>query len=317
MSQPLISICIPAYERVDFLKRLLDSITIQTFKDYEVIIVDDSQTDKIKDFVRGYPAPFKLVYYKNEISIGSGRNMHECRKYATGEWIKIVHDDDWFTSASSLQEFANATEHGADIKYIFSGYRSFYESTGKLANSTITQQYFQRLISDPSVIYGKNIIGPPSVLMIHKSVEMFYDINLKWFIDVEYYYRILHSHQPVVYLTRPLMSVSFNDSQITSYAKTDPFIVIPETLYILNKYKKGATSHIAAYDGWWRVFRNLDVASVAEVQKFSKENFIPIFVKNMVSFQGSIPKHLLKIGIISKFLMLMSYLSNNTEERFK
>jgi glycosyltransferase involved in cell wall biosynthesis len=39
---PLISICIPAYKRTEFLQRLLDSIDIQTFKNFEVIVTDDS-----------------------------------------------------------------------------------------------------------------------------------------------------------------------------------------------------------------------------------------------------------------------------------
>ena len=43
MAEPiLISICIPAYKHPDFLKRLLDSISIQSFRDFEVIISDDS-----------------------------------------------------------------------------------------------------------------------------------------------------------------------------------------------------------------------------------------------------------------------------------
>ena len=45
---PLISICIPAYKRAAFIKRLLDSIAIQSFQDYEVVITDDSPGDDVE-----------------------------------------------------------------------------------------------------------------------------------------------------------------------------------------------------------------------------------------------------------------------------
>jgi GT2 family glycosyltransferase len=50
----LISICIPAFKRTDFLKRLLDSIAVQTFRDYEVVLSDDSPGEEVRDFTRHY-----------------------------------------------------------------------------------------------------------------------------------------------------------------------------------------------------------------------------------------------------------------------
>ena len=49
---PFVSICIPAYKRISYLKRLLESIIIQTYKDYEVIITDDSDNDSVKDLLK-------------------------------------------------------------------------------------------------------------------------------------------------------------------------------------------------------------------------------------------------------------------------
>ena len=48
---PFISICIPAYQRTAFLKRLLDSIKIQTYSNYEVVITDDSPDFDVKELV--------------------------------------------------------------------------------------------------------------------------------------------------------------------------------------------------------------------------------------------------------------------------
>lgn len=57
---PLLSICIPAYERPALLKRLLDSIAKQVFKDFEVIITDDSSSVITRNYysIRHISSPF-------------------------------------------------------------------------------------------------------------------------------------------------------------------------------------------------------------------------------------------------------------------
>ncbi|HEY4935407.1 MAG TPA: glycosyltransferase, partial [Puia sp.] len=52
---PFISICIPAYQRSGYLRRLLDSIEIQTFHRFEVIITDDSPGSELQDLVENHP----------------------------------------------------------------------------------------------------------------------------------------------------------------------------------------------------------------------------------------------------------------------
>lgn len=45
---PLISICIPAYKNTDYLSVLLQSVAVQTFRDFEVVVSDDSPTDEVE-----------------------------------------------------------------------------------------------------------------------------------------------------------------------------------------------------------------------------------------------------------------------------
>jgi glycosyltransferase involved in cell wall biosynthesis len=65
MDKIKISICIPAYKRVNYLRRLLDSIAIQTFRDFEVIITDDSDDLSVKELSYLYKDKFQLCYHKN------------------------------------------------------------------------------------------------------------------------------------------------------------------------------------------------------------------------------------------------------------
>ena len=65
--QPEISICIPAYKQVAMVERLLNSIICQTFKDYEIIITDDSPDDSVKLLSEKYTSKCRLKYVKNDI----------------------------------------------------------------------------------------------------------------------------------------------------------------------------------------------------------------------------------------------------------
>src|SRR5439155_18647369 len=87
-NKPLVSICIPAYKRVEFLKRLLESISIQSFKDFEVIITDDSPTNEVYELSQAYKDKFTLFYSKNAVAVGTPENWNEAIRHAKGEWIK-------------------------------------------------------------------------------------------------------------------------------------------------------------------------------------------------------------------------------------
>ena len=104
-----ISICIPAYKHIEYLKRLLDSIVIQTFRDFEVVITDDSPGNEVAVLVDKYRQELKIVYKKNNPISGSPGNWNQAILNASGDWIKIMHDDDWFSSPSSLELFAKST----------------------------------------------------------------------------------------------------------------------------------------------------------------------------------------------------------------
>jgi len=304
---PTISICIPAYKRVNYLERLLDSIAIQTYKNYEVVITDDSPDDSVSTAIGKYEQQFSLRYHKNAVSMGSPGNWLAAIKQSSGQWIKLMHDDDWFRHKDSLSEYAKATNEGA--KFIFSGYSALYESTNEEKDMTVPAAVFSKMMQKPCLIFANNVIGPPSVSMVDRSIVETYDERLKWFVDMEYYYRILNK-EPCLYIEQSLVFVSYNDTQITSYVRTSPETVIPEAMYIFSKHGSGVCKHPMAYDSWWRVFRNLDVASADNVLKYAPGAVIPPYIVRMLSHLAAIPEGLRKNKYVSKTMMLLSYLRN-------
>ncbi|MEG1665099.1 MAG: glycosyltransferase [Mucinivorans sp.] len=96
MSTPKVSIIVPSYNHAPYLKERLDSILGQTFRDFELIILDDSSTDNSQQIIEQYssePRVSHVVYNK----INSGNTFVQWQKgvdLAQGEWIWIAESDD-------------------------------------------------------------------------------------------------------------------------------------------------------------------------------------------------------------------------------
>jgi glycosyltransferase involved in cell wall biosynthesis len=305
MEHPLISICIPAYKRIAYLKRLLDSIDKQTFLNFEVIITDDSPDNSISDFLRQNNYSFIYQYIKNEPAKGTPLNWLEGIKYAKGEWIKIIHDDDWLTNGNSLQLFANAISDSIDC--IFSGYIAYFEKSDKVIDKTISLRRFQRIARHPYFLFSSNELGPPSVVMFRRGIKETYDPALKWLVDIEAYIRIFN-HYKCVYINKPLITMSYNDTQVTNDCFRNPEVEIQEALIYYYKHGPVSCQRILTYDAWWRLIRNLGVRNESGLHNYANGFSIPEFLIEIVSVQSLIAPSILKNGVISKVVMLISYI---------
>lgn len=97
MALPLVTIAIPAYKS-DFLELTIKSALAQTYKNIEVIIVNDNSPYDIKSIVNKF-CDDRISYYVNNENIGKSdpsRNWNECLKHANGEYICILCDDDLY-----------------------------------------------------------------------------------------------------------------------------------------------------------------------------------------------------------------------------
>lgn len=89
------SFVLPAY-KARFFREALDSILAQTYKDFELIIVNDASPEDLDSIVKSYDDP-RIRYYVNEQNIG-GKDLvaqwNHCLEYAEGDYIILASDDD-------------------------------------------------------------------------------------------------------------------------------------------------------------------------------------------------------------------------------
>jgi hypothetical protein len=158
-------------------------------------------------------------------------------------------------------------------------------------------------------LYAGNIIGPPSVTLVHRSVGEWYDERMKWLVDLDYYIRVLHSHS-FLFIPESLINIGLSKEQVTVSAFRNPVIEIPEAGLLLQKQGTVILKNIWVYDAWWRLMRNLNVRKVSTLQKAGYNGEIPHVITQLIKTQSNIPSGLLKIGLISKICMYFSYLGN-------
>lgn len=93
-----LSLLIPTYNRVDYVKdqlSFINSLPVLTDVELEVVVGDNSDNSKTEDYIR--TNNFNNVkYYRNENNIGYGRNVLKCYKSATGDYLWLLGDKNYF-----------------------------------------------------------------------------------------------------------------------------------------------------------------------------------------------------------------------------
>ena len=301
-----ISICIPAYKNVGFLERLLHSISIQSFADYEVVITDDSPDDSVKKFIQDYTFPKPIRYIKNAFSLGTPENWNEAIRNAKGKWIKLMHNDDWFAHKDALKYFYDATLKHSQCSFFFSAFQNINYETGD--KEVVKCNLFDRFILwlSPLHLFRKVYVGNPSCTLIRRDAGLFYDIRFKYVVDFEYYIRCIKKLNRYQYIDEVLLNIGFHKEQVTKYTFLVPSVQIPENLILLDKLGHNILRNLLVYDYYWRMVRNLKIRNPTEIKTYYDKDLNRV-IKRMINFQSKVPVQVLQIGLFSKSFMLLNY----------
>jgi glycosyltransferase involved in cell wall biosynthesis len=233
---PKVSICIPAYNQVKYLKQTLDSVLMQTYQDYEVIITDDTPGLLVKDFVEQYDFNGRLHYFKNASSLGSPENWNEAIKHAKGEYVKIIHHDDWFATDSSLEKFVNLLDSAPGCALAFSSsYVLFANGDNWIHQVSLAD--VAEIQANPACLFWGNRIGSPSAVIYRRDVLEYFDKNLKWLVDVEFYIRVIQKLKKINYSPDALITTFGAEGRVSDYCMNDPQVEIFENFYVFKKIK--------------------------------------------------------------------------------
>jgi GT2 family glycosyltransferase len=113
-----ISVIIPTYNRETFISRAIESVFAQTYKDYEIIVIDDGSTDQTRDKVSKYGDRVRYIYQQN-LGPSAGRNVGILN--ARGKYIAFCDSDDCFFPEKLEKQMAYIQKH-PDCPFLYTWY---------------------------------------------------------------------------------------------------------------------------------------------------------------------------------------------------
>lgn len=144
-TKPLFSVLIANFNKAQFIKQTLDSLLAQTFKNFEVIIVDDASRDNSVEIINEFVSQdnrFKL--YKNQENRGVGFTKKRMIEEASAEICGILDSDDYLTE-NAIQKMYEAHLQNPEASIIYSS-TVYFDEKGKIEN------VFQKTIQQPEGI---------------------------------------------------------------------------------------------------------------------------------------------------------------------
>ena len=130
-----LSICIPAYNRVQHLPALLDSIFAQDFYDYNIVICEDQSPERVKiaevvdEYSRRHPGVIR--YHENAINLGYDGNIRNLVARADGEFCFFMGNDDIMCSGA-LATVADLLTRNPDAGFVLKSYSWFVKEPGEI-----------------------------------------------------------------------------------------------------------------------------------------------------------------------------------------
>ena len=299
---PFISICIPTYQRTGLLKKLLDSVRIQTFRDFEILVNDNSPDDSVERLIKDY-GDLDVKYEKNEPAVNAVENGIKVMRRARGEWIKLVHDDDWFATGNALEEFAQAALSSGK-NFIFSAFTYVDLDTGKVEKHYLSAEHDNMLRESVQSLFYLNVIGHPSVVMHRNDPAIEYDLSFNWVLDIDFYMRYLDKHPGYHYIDEVLVNIGKGSTQESYKYYKNEKVEIPEYFRLLEKYDD-SLSMKNKYVFWlvWNMAKRYKIKNDEDVRKLGFSGRLPGALQLVIRCQKNIPDLVLKQRPWSKKLM--------------
>ncbi len=274
---PKVSICIPAYRQTHFLRATFDSILRQDYDDYEVVIADDTPDATVENLVREYAFGSRLIYVRNPAQLGSPANWNRAVRHSRGEYIKMLHHDDWFASPSSLAEYVQMLDSNPKAGFAFSGATARIAASGKTWHHHASERQIARLRIEPTCLFCGNFIGPPSSTLIRRASFVEYRENLVWLVDIAQYIHVLQSSGFVATQKPLIVSTTQAAHQVTKLCAGNERLNIYEYFYLFDAIRRQipAESRQAYIDQLIELIYTSRARSVEDIRQSGYDGDIP------------------------------------------
>jgi glycosyltransferase involved in cell wall biosynthesis len=245
MSNPLVSVIIPTYNRDTYLLEAITSVVGQTYTNIEILVIDDgSSVNYAEAICKGFKEC--KYFYKTNGGLSSARNYGISR--ANGTYIAFLDDDD-FWKKSKIEKQVSVMESKPTIDLVHSS-ALVVDENGKETGKTIGASQEKAFKRSGNVFWdalGVWVVKSPTPL-IRKTVftpDMLFDESIKVGEDLDFYQRLFFKHE-VFYINEPLAFYRDFESNDRLSQKKQEYIGIEQKM--MNNFKlMGVTNPIICY----------------------------------------------------------------------
>ncbi len=251
---PMVSVIVPTYNRAHLLGRALQSILKQTYKDFEVIVVDDGSTDNTMDVVRFFRA-LKINYIKHSENKGEPAARNTGVKAARGEYVAFLDSDDEWLPEKLEKEMDVFKKEPSRLGVVYSdmceiernGDRCIWKSPTFMPEDGL---FYKRALKYH--IYGIGI-GSAVVKKECFGKAGLFDERLSYYVDLDFFIR-LSKHYYFYHIREPLMNYHVTSDSfrwVTSAHIESEELILKKYFDDIKQDRKTLSTH------YWRMGRFL------------------------------------------------------------
>lgn len=233
---PKISIVIVTYNRADLLPKATASVLAQSFRDFELLIIDDGSIDGTEAYARGLAARDERVkYFKNELNLGISKSRNRGVALARGEYIAMLDSDDYWIDTDKLKIQAAYLGAHPEIGLIGTGIRCEDEQGAVLKEDIFMADdekirgcmLWKNQIAQSSVLFRKSAFvkagGYDESFSIGEDYDLWLKIGKDWkFANLPEAMVAYLIHSGGITKERRFQTISATDKIICRYRKDYP-----------------------------------------------------------------------------------------------
>lgn len=225
MSSPVaVTVIIPTYKRADLVPRAIASVLAQTYRDFEILVVDDCSPDNTRAVVHAITDP-RVRYVRHERNLGLPAGRNTGIRAANGEYIAFLDDDDEWKPNKLERQLAVMQDYDAVL-------------CATQVNGARATRYSKERVTLADLRRGNRFA--PSGLLVRTSVlrDLWFDETLRVGEDWDAYIRMASKYR-IGYVREPLV-VYYQQGQtsMTSEAKDLSIEDIERRMPILHKHER-------------------------------------------------------------------------------
>lgn len=321
MKEPKLSIVLPVYNTEKYLRKCLESILSNTFKDFELIIINDGSTDNSHNIILEYKDKYKekIVYEKKENSgISDTRNLGV--EKATAPYITFIDSDDYIEPDAlelMMKKIDGFDVVACDIKIVYDGERG----ENVISSGYNEDLYHKDKIKETMLVHYPVLWNKIYKTDLLKNLKFSSDV---WYEDMEYLLKLYPSINNIAVVKKTLYNYLQRKNSLTYTFNDKLYDIIDNMTSVIDFYKSQGI-----YDEYKDVLEYLyaryafatfpkRLAKCGDKEKYNKgieyafskvKEYFPNYKRNKylktMGIKGIYIKH------FNKFLANMNYLVQN------